>query len=229
MSSNRRPWYPWYPKDFIVDEKVQSLSDDAELLYRRVLDLLWQANDLQMLNNCSKLANALCKNWTKDRFDLAWEEIQTPGFELLKTSNCGNFVYSKRLLEEAQKIENISKTRAKAAKAKHMQSKSRAKAEHVDCHTDTDIKEINKEKFPFRFKVKVPIPKDFRLTQDMVDHAKGKNFIGDLDGWTEDMILSATAKGYKYKDWHATWKNWFNSHIKKHPEQVKPEKVWVDI
>ena len=137
MSSSRRPWYPWYPKDFIVDEKVQALSDDAELLYRRILDILWQANDLQMLNNCTKIANAIARGWTKDRFKEAWDEIQTDGFELLKVSKCGKFVYSRRLMDEAEKIESISKKRAAAAKAKQLQSKCKTNGHQKECHTDT--------------------------------------------------------------------------------------------
>ena len=127
MSSNRRPWFPWYPKDFVVDEKVQALSDDAELLYRRALDVLWQANDLHLPNNCFKLANILARNWTKERFDEAWNEIQFDGFELFHTTDDGRWIYSKRLKAEAQKIEDISKIRSesgKKAKAKQKPSKS---------------------------------------------------------------------------------------------------------
>ena len=90
-------------------------------------------------------------------------------------------------------------------------------------------KEIIKDNFPFRFKKAVPLPKNFKLTEDMVNHAKKKNFIGDLDGWTENMMLSASAKGYKYKDWHATWKNWFNRHIEAHPNLIEKETEWADI
>lgn len=150
MSSNRRPWYPWYPKDFVVDEKVQGLSDDAELLYRRVLDVLWQANALQLPNNCLKLANQIARGWSKERFENAWNEMQHPGFELLKETDCGNFVYSPRLAREAQKIEKISKTRSKAAKAKQKHSTSKAYDMHRQCHpdtyTDTHIKKSNKKK-----------------------------------------------------------------------------------
>ena len=88
-------------------------------------------------------------------------------------------------------------------------------------------KEIDKEKFPFRFKIKVPIPKDFHLTQDMIDHATAKRYSGDLNKFTEDMILSAKSNGYKYKDWHATWKNWLNKHIERNPDMVEPEKVYL--
>lgn len=151
MSSERRPWYPWYPKDFGLDEKVQGLSDDAELLYRRILDVLWQSNELQVPYNCIKLLNQIARGWTRERFDSAWEEIQYPGFELLKISDDGLFVYSKRLKKEAEKITTISNKRKKSIERRwntnelQMNNKSKEsviqKNYHTDTHTDTDIKE----------------------------------------------------------------------------------------
>ena len=132
MSSNRRPWYPWYPKDFVVDEKVQSLSDDAELLYRRALDVMWQANALQLPNHCLKLANILARNWSQERFESAWSEIQFKGFELFKVTEDELWIYSKRLRIEAEKIENIQKKRSEAGilggktRPKQMPSKCQA-------------------------------------------------------------------------------------------------------
>jgi len=138
MSSERRPWFPWYPRDFGQDEKVRALSDDAELIYRRVLDVMWQASDLHLPCNCRTLANQVARGWTSERFNDAWEEIMMPGFELLKTTDDGQKVYSKRLKREAEKIEKLSKKRADAAHAKHLQCKCRKDAHHMHCHTDTD-------------------------------------------------------------------------------------------
>ena len=82
-------------------------------------------------------------------------------------------------------------------------------------------------KYPFKYEKKVPIPKNFCLTDDMQAYAERRRYIGnDLEGWTEEMILSAKAKGYKYQDWHATWKKWFGKHLKDHPELVEVEKDW---
>jgi len=159
MSSSKRPWYPWYPKDFIVDEKVQSLSFNAELLYRRALDVMWQANDQQLLNNCYRLANQIGKGLTQEQFESAWNEIQFPGSELFKTTDDGQWIYSIRLKKEAQNIENIKEKRQesgrvggqkKQANTKQMLSNCLANAtilpkqtySHTHTHTDTDnIKE----------------------------------------------------------------------------------------
>jgi hypothetical protein len=158
MSSTRRPWYPWYPKDFNSDEKVQALSPLAELLYRRALDVAWQANGCLLLNVCQKLANQIGKGLTEKEFENAWAEIQFSGFELFKTTKDGKWLYSERLRREAEKIENIQKTRSefgkKGAQAKAKASaKAKAKqkpkqsASHTYSYTDKEKKkEIYKEK-----------------------------------------------------------------------------------
>jgi len=116
MSSNKRPWYQWWPKDFVADEKVQCLSANAELVYRRTLDLMWQANDCRLLNNCLKLANGLSKGLSQEQFEIAWAEIQTEGFELLKTSSCGKWVYAQRLSTQMELVVKTSKKRIAAGK-----------------------------------------------------------------------------------------------------------------
>ena len=126
------------------------LSDDAELVYRRALDVLWQANELQMPSNCLKLAKALARGWTTERFENAWSEIQSDGYELLKTTDDGSWVYSKRLKLEAEKIEKLCDIRRKAAKKGGMasaqakgqpnaQAKAKANVNDSSSHTDTDI------------------------------------------------------------------------------------------
>jgi len=52
MSS--RPWYKWYPGDYLAD--TYSLSWDADLLYRRILDALWEHGSLPTdLGDLSKI------------------------------------------------------------------------------------------------------------------------------------------------------------------------------
>ena len=145
MSSDRRPWYPWYPRDFNQDEKVKCLSDDAELLYRRALDVMWQATALQLPSNCLKLALALARGWTTERFEKAWSEVQTPGYELFKTTENGDFIYSERLSREADKIKRLSEIRSiqgSKAKAKQLPSNCQAKGKQKHNHTDTDTDSI---------------------------------------------------------------------------------------
>lgn len=156
MSSSRRPWYPWYPKDFVVDEKVQGLSAHAELVYRRALDVMWQASATRLLHHLPKLCLQLGKGLTQQEFESAWNEIQHPGFELFKISDDGQWIYSKRLKFESEKIEKLCKIRRQSgsrggsataqanaaanAKAKH-QTKKQQPLSHPDPDPDPDIKE----------------------------------------------------------------------------------------
>lgn len=113
MSAKRRPWYQWWPQQFSNDEKTRCLSPIAELIYRRTLDVMWEANDGHLPSNCFKIANAVGKGLTDEQFNSAWDEIQSPGFELFKITKNGDFIYSQRLIEQIQRAEKISKSRVK--------------------------------------------------------------------------------------------------------------------
>jgi len=116
MSSTKRPWYKWWARDFLADEKINCLSPLAELIYRRALDVMWQANACRLLNDCLRLANALSRGISFPDFEKAWAEIQTPGFELFKTAENGKWIYSPRLTKEMEAAENTHKVRSKSGK-----------------------------------------------------------------------------------------------------------------
>ena len=153
MSSSRRPWYKWFPKDFTSDEKVRCLSPIAELIYRRALDLMWQSNSICLPNAMPLLYQALGAGIEKDVFDDAWSRIQYINFELLKVSDDGKWLFSKRLRREAQELEEQSnKKQAAGIKGaskrwspdqKHQNSKCHnsaiANAQHPHSDKDTDI------------------------------------------------------------------------------------------
>ena len=145
MSSDRRPWYKWFPKDFVADEKVKSLSPLSELVYRRLLDTMWQSSACVLLNDCLRLANVAGGGLTDEQFEKAWSEIQTPGFELFKISDCGKFIYSERMNRQVEEIEIKQKAGKKGGQAKSKQkpSKSQAKAKYARARedADTDIKD----------------------------------------------------------------------------------------
>ena len=170
MSSNRRPWYKWYPKDFRTDEKVQCLSPLAELVYRRLLDVMWQNSACLLPNVCLKLANASATGLTPDEFEKCWKEIQTEGFELFKITDDGNWIYSKRLREQLQEVNNKQKAGKKGGKAsakqrgKQISSRSQAevkqKSSNIDTDTDTDLALPNGKaaEEPAALPEKLPLP-----------------------------------------------------------------------
>ena len=216
MSSNRRPWYKWYPKDFVVDEKVQCLSAIAELVYRRALDVMWQANSCQLPNVCQALANALSKGLPEDEFKKAWIEIQTPGFELFKTSEDDKWIYSSRLMVEMKACETIIKLRTSLgkkgglAKAKAIgTAKAKRLLKQNGSNTDTDIKKVYKEKYG-----------EFNNVFLSIDELeKLKTSFGDQGTKTliEKLSLYVASNGKKYKSHYATILNWERKNEKDNP------------
>lgn len=131
MSSSRRPWYPWNPKEFNNDEKVKCLTPLAELIYRRLLDVMWENNDIRMPNAIDLLYDCCGKGITKDEFAIAWARIQYPNFELFKVSEDKKWITSRRLASEAAKIADKSKSRKTAGK-KGAEKRWKAKLKQKD-------------------------------------------------------------------------------------------------
>jgi uncharacterized protein YdaU (DUF1376 family) len=102
--SNRRPWYPWYPDDFERD--THGLSDDAELMYRRLLDMLWKNGGFLPYDE-----DYLCKRLGKRRqfFRRVFAEIE----HYFKFN--GREFYQKRLLAEFNNTVKIQEQRQDAA------------------------------------------------------------------------------------------------------------------
>lgn len=150
MSSSRRPWYPWYPKDFTSDEKVQCLPPLAELIYRRALDLMWQSNDIRIPNAMPLLWQSLGKGIAESDFAMLWERIMYPEFALFDVSEDEKWVFSRRLRRESRKIKEMCDKKqaagiigAKArwnkdtkAKPKQTHGKRMANAWQTDSHTE---------------------------------------------------------------------------------------------
>ena len=151
MSSSRRPWYPWYPKDFTSDEKVQCLPPLAELIYRRALDLMWQSNSIRIPNAMPLLMRSLGRGIAEADFIASWECIQYPDFELFKVTDDEKWLYSDRLRRESEYLADLSSKKRKAGitganarwknkeitDAKQTDSKRIASAKQTDSHTHT--------------------------------------------------------------------------------------------
>lgn len=163
MSTNNRPWYPWYPKDFNGDEKVRCLPPYAELIYRRALDVMWQANDIRIPNAMRLLYESLGKGIAEDDFKEAWGRIQYPDFELFRVTDDKKWVFSKRLRAEMDKIIETVNARsiagAKGAAVRWEKEKRDTRQTHskrianpkqtdsyTDAHTDTDLKDKDGKK-----------------------------------------------------------------------------------
>ncbi|HUT43995.1 MAG TPA: hypothetical protein VMW95_06635 [Desulfobacterales bacterium] len=220
MSSNKRPWYKWYPKDFNQDEKVRCLPPLAEVVYRRALDLMWQSNDIRIPNAMRLLYESLGKGITEDDFAIAWERIQYPDFELFKVSKDEKWLYSTRLRKENDEIVEMSNARSAAgiqgAKARWSEGKNRdkkrlkqthskriANAKQTDSNTDTDT-DTDKKKI-----YKRKMPDDFILTKKLKDYALNKNIQEQkIENMFEHFKNHHLSKGSEFKDWNRAWYTW---------------------
>jgi len=88
--------------------------------------------------------------------------------------------------------------------------------EHGKPDNEKDIEEhLENGNGILKFKKEMPIPSYFHLTDEMRKYAAEKNINLDLEEFTEDMILSCQAKGYKYKNWYAVWQKWITKEWKR--------------
>lgn len=155
MSCDKRPWYKWFPKDFISDEKVKCLPPLAELVYRRALDLMWQSNNIRIPNAMPLLYQSLGNGMSIAEFNDAWDRIQYPDFELFCVSEDKKWFISNRLKAQADELSDISNKRQiagiKAASSRWEKQKYQTHTKRIpnvqqtqvdtDTDTDTDIKE----------------------------------------------------------------------------------------
>lgn len=224
MSSGCRPWYKWWPKDFQSDEKVRALSPMAELIYRRVLDTMWESSECRLPNDIRFLHRVAAKELSFEEFKDLWTEIQYPGFEILKFNE--KFVWSKRLreqfvecMEKSEKAKDSAEKRwGKKANAMRTQCEGRQNCD-ADTDTDTDIKKnIDKKKA-------TQIPSDFQITASMRTWFAHQEFSFSVQKETDKFIDHAIGKGRLQKDWTAAWRLWMRKaqeYIKTDPKDNGP-------
>jgi hypothetical protein len=80
---SRTPWYRWFPSDFGGSIKVKAMSDLAELVYRRLLDALWESKDCLLPEDLPFLHNVLLPKRPFSEFEAVWSELTRPGFEVI--------------------------------------------------------------------------------------------------------------------------------------------------
>ena len=114
MSSNDRPWFKFFPRDWLSDEKVRALSFFARGVYVEILSLLWNTSSCELPADIERLSKRV--GLPAEEFQKAWDEIQFPGEEILKIKR--GKIRSSRLFSQKVELEAISDTRRKAAKVR---------------------------------------------------------------------------------------------------------------
>ena len=102
---NNRPWFPWYPADYKKDTLF--LSDEADLLYRRLLEECWEQNGLlpKQLENIAKTVRFQLR-----KFKRVWPEVSHFFYETDEGFR------NKRLDIEIKKLIDISEKRKEAVR-----------------------------------------------------------------------------------------------------------------
>ena len=221
MSSICRPWFKWYPKDFVADEKVRALSPLAELVYRRILDIQWETSECRLPNDIDYLFRVTGKGISREDFEAAWGEIQYPDFEILK--NTEKWVWSKRLKQQfIDCIEKSGKAQQSAMKRWGKNSERnaieiRTDSERIEkAHADIDTdKDIDKKKGKKRFTPpsEQEVIKYFQKNGYTTTAAKKAFNYYDVAGWKD-------ATGKQVKNWKQKMiAVWFKDENKKNLKQ----------
>lgn len=136
---SRTPWYRWFPSDFSGSIKVKAMSDMAELVYRRLLDALWESEECMLPEDLPFLHNVLLPKGSFDEFKAAWAEITRPGFEAI-TRPVEGMVSNRRIRAE---LEDARAMIAQKREAGRLSAAARARraAERADAEAgaSTDV------------------------------------------------------------------------------------------
>lgn len=100
--------------DSINDRGEAALSKNAELIVRRMLDLLWKSETARFPNQMGKLFNAAGKGMSLATFRRAWHEIQYDGFEVFRVTTDGKWIDAESVTLARQKAKKISNQRKRA-------------------------------------------------------------------------------------------------------------------
>ena len=147
MSSDCRPWFKWFPKEFMSDEKVRCLSLRENAIYRNLLDTMWQSSDCKLPNDIQSLfyASGAAMEMTIDEFQKFWARIQKTGFALFSSDD--NWIWSKRLMKQhINCVEQSDKARAAILKRWSMEREKREKNDESFQSPNTDELRSNAER-----------------------------------------------------------------------------------
>lgn len=121
MAKQKSPAFQWYPKDYLTDQSIATVSLEAEGLYRYLLDVAWLEDGLpaDMGDVCALVRK--CK--TREHFDRLWREISHK-FVMGR----GNRLRNKRQERERAKQKRFSKSRKESAKKRWEAEREKADA-----------------------------------------------------------------------------------------------------
>ena len=123
------PWYPWYPRDFMSDKRIRSLSLADKGLLHDLFDLMWLSDD-PIPSNPDYLRSLLS---LKHGADARWLNSLSNIYRSTIISVRDNCLWNKRLYDEKAKAETKSTNISQAVKRTRSSSRK-----HLNMHLNVD-------------------------------------------------------------------------------------------
>jgi len=118
-----RPWDDWNPGAYALD--TAHLSDDQDLLYRRLLDVHWRDESLPA-DPARIRVLARATHWSDERFAAAWSEVR------LFFDESGDRLTQKRMRGRLASVKREIHAKKRAGKAR-WNKRLQAPAQHDQC------------------------------------------------------------------------------------------------
>ena len=200
------PYFKWFPGDYLND--TQTLSDEADLLYRRLLDSLWMNGGYLPRDD---VALARVSRFHLRKFRRTFDEVSSKFSR--KMIGEKPVIYHPKLLEqyeEAQRIQGLRREAGKARAAAHAGGDKPANAAQPDPYTvnntqeNTDTKDARAKRRPPE---KSQIDKDSKPSAGVEAYCREKGYPRP-ELWWSRFIETFLKNGTRHKDWELTAKVW---------------------
>lgn len=101
--------------DYLNFAKTAGLTKDAELITRRLLDILWVSDSSRFANDPDAIFRAIGRGYTRGSFKKHWHAIIVNA-ELFDISESGRWIYCSAIIAVKDKMNGLSKKRSTAGR-----------------------------------------------------------------------------------------------------------------
>lgn len=101
--------------DYLNFAKTAGLTKDAELITRRLLDILWISDSGRFANDPDAIFRAIGRGYTRSTFKKHWNAIIVDA-DLFDISESGRWIYCDAIIAVKDKVNGLSKKRSTAGR-----------------------------------------------------------------------------------------------------------------
>lgn len=101
--------------DYLNFAKTAGLTKDAELITRRLIDILWISDSDRFSNDPDAIFRAIGRGYTRSAFKKHWNDIIVDA-DLFDISESGRWIYCSAIIAVKDKINGLSKKRSTAGR-----------------------------------------------------------------------------------------------------------------